>query len=70
MNTIAGKELVPFEVDGTDLALSLDSGVVVVAMNNIVADLPHHFKLGPDGSNDVCRPEFAGLILAEAMFLH
>jgi hypothetical protein len=50
MYSIAGEELVAFEVDGADLVFSLVAaglvtGVGVMAMDDFVSELPHKLKL-------------------------
>jgi hypothetical protein len=41
------------------VVVGLVSGVVIMAVDNTVSDLPHQLELGPDSSNDVWHPEFA-----------
>jgi hypothetical protein len=64
MDTIAGEEFVAQIVDGVELVyccLPADriTAVVVLSVDDSIAEFPNNFELGPDGSDDTCCPERA-----------
>jgi hypothetical protein len=69
MILVSWEEKVSFVVNPSDLlfyilALNALATGLVVAMNNLISDIPHSVPSFPNGNNDLCCPELSGFLLS------